>query len=295
MTYIYIDMLFESDTGLASLWLSGWLSGLKETVPRLGMTAGLYLLLGILELDFAGRKDLPTLWDRFKNITFMLILFAGGLTVTTAFALIWPWEPRRFELSDPRELLFVAFLYLLIFDFLYYWYHRAQHKFSLFWPVHEVHHADGKFNVTTAMRSYWLELPLQSILIITPMLMLVGLEPLAALIFSLGSTAWNIFAHANLRLRFGILTPVLVGPQLHRLHHSKLRQHHDKNFAQFFAFIDVLFGTYCKPGRDEYPPTGAHSLPSDASILEVLLRPFKIWSKKIVSAFSGAPSGKNGY
>jgi len=31
---------------------------------------------------------------------------------------------------------------------------------------------------------------------------------------------------------------------------------YDKNFAAFFPVIDILFGTYYRPRRDEYPRTG---------------------------------------
>ena len=61
-----------------------------------------------------------------------------------------------------------------------------------------------------------------------------------------------------MRVPFGPLTPVIAGPQLHRLHHSRRPEHTDVNFAAFFPIWDVLFGTYVRPGSDDWPETGTH-------------------------------------
>src|SRR5258706_15193675 len=71
-----------------------------------------------------------------------------------------------------------------------------------------------------------------------------------------GLLLWGYFIHLNLRLPLGPLTPVLGGPHLHRIHHSRLPEHQDKNFAAFFPIFDLLFGTYYPPSRAEYPATG---------------------------------------
>jgi len=52
------------------------------------------------------------------------------------------------------------------------------------------------------------------------------------------------------------LDRVLVTPQVHRIHHSVERQHQDKNFADALPIFDIVFGTYVKPTRDEFPTTG---------------------------------------
>jgi sterol desaturase/sphingolipid hydroxylase (fatty acid hydroxylase superfamily) len=55
---------------------------------------------------------------------------------------------------------------------------------------------------------------------------------------------------------FGAATPLLAGPQWHRIHHSTQPEHANRNFAAFFPFLDTLFGTYYAPRAGEYPPTG---------------------------------------
>ena len=91
---------------------------------------------------------------------------------------------------------------------------------------------------------------------------------------------WGSFIHANLRLHLGVLTPVIAGPQWHRIHHSCLPEHQNKNFATLFPFIDLIFGTYYKPAPDEYPETGL--LPEDRHVQfldDATFEPFKVWKR----------------
>jgi sterol desaturase/sphingolipid hydroxylase (fatty acid hydroxylase superfamily) len=127
------------------------------------------------------------------------------------------------------------------------------------------------------MRSYWLEVPLQTVCLSYPTVALVGIDTPALLMLPFAMTGWLYLAHANLRLHLGPLGPILCGPQVHRIHHSDQSRHKDKNFAQFFPIYDVLFGTYYAPARNEYPTTGTPGLASDASFGTVLLRPFRVW------------------
>ncbi len=40
----------------------------------------------------------------------------------------------------------------LVYDFFYYWYHRAHHRINLLWAAHSAHHNSEYFNFTTALR-----------------------------------------------------------------------------------------------------------------------------------------------
>ena len=87
-----------------------------------------------------------------------------------------------------------------------------------------------------------------------------------------------VFGHANLRVELGAWSVVVCGPQVHRIHHSRLPEHADRNFAQIFPWIDRLFGTYHAPCAGEFPPTGTRELASDAPVPAALARPFRIWA-----------------
>jgi sterol desaturase/sphingolipid hydroxylase (fatty acid hydroxylase superfamily) len=79
----------------------------------------------------------------------------------------------------------------------------------------------------------------------------------------------------NIRVGFGRASVCLNSPQFHRLHHSALPEHRDCNFNQFFPVFDWLFGTYRRPGRDEYPPTGLEHADAPEHLHEMLLWPWR--------------------
>src|SRR6266699_2413203 len=57
-------------------------------------------------------------------------------------------------------ILFSATILMLAADLIFYWVHRAQHRYRFLWAMHSFHHSDDDLNVTTAYRHYWLEKPL---------------------------------------------------------------------------------------------------------------------------------------
>jgi len=182
---------------------------------------------------------------------------------------------------QPRVARIVAGL--MIFDFFYYWYHRLQHQSSLFWQQHKLHHADPALNVTSATFHHWLEGPLRTIFISIPMSFVIKLSPEDLAIIGVVLTLWAGLKHANVRVPLGLLTPIVVGPQLHRLHHSIEPQHRDRNFAAFFPIYDVVFGSYCGPQPSEWPATGLPNGEWPKSVAEANLWPFVAWWGRIAA------------
>jgi len=240
----------------------------------------LYIVFGIIEALHPA-TDGQSFSGRIRNISYMLILLVVGGAVTALIYYFLPWEPRMLELSNNWQRAGVIFAYLFLVDFFFYWYHRAQHTYMVFWQIHELHHADTDLNATTSLRSYWLERPLQALLITTPTLFIVGIDPMAIIIFPIIALTLLVFAHTNTRLHLGIFTAVIVGPQFHRIHHSKYPEHRGKNLTQFFPIIDIIFRTYYHPQPNEFPETGTPTLASDASMKKVLIKPFKEWGRMI--------------
>ena len=168
--------------------------------------------------------------------------------------------------------------FLFVYDFFYYWFHRLQHASPFLWAQHELHHSEESLNVTTALRHHWLEDMLRLFFVILPMSLAFDLKPaFGGWAFVVG--LWPVFIHANLRLRFGPLSRVLGGPQVHRIHHSLELRHQNRNFANF-ALWDQIFGTYYHPGPDEYPRTGLASGERVTTIAQALWLPFGIWFKR---------------
>jgi sterol desaturase/sphingolipid hydroxylase (fatty acid hydroxylase superfamily) len=246
----------------------------------------LYLLLGAFEIGFpaeAGQEFSGRLTNVAVTATFLL---GGGFLTKWALHTL-ALGPRH--LRDRGILISIAILfgYGFVNDFIFYWYHRAQHRFDFFWPIHELHHTEMALNATSGLRTFWLEAPLQALLIALPASYIVGLDHRAILLLPLIYTGWLYFAHANWRLDLGFLTPVICGPQVHRIHHSNLTAHHNKNFAQYFPLIDMMFGTYYRPQRGEFPTTGLPERITPASLEEITVGPFLAWTTALDSRFSG--------
>jgi sterol desaturase/sphingolipid hydroxylase (fatty acid hydroxylase superfamily) len=174
-------------------------------------------------------------------------------------------------------LFLFAFVPLFVFDFFYYWFHRLQHTNRWLWEQHKLHHTDEALNVTTAGRVHWSEEAFRSIFISLPMGLLFDIKPVDAGIITMAIGYWGLLIHANVRLPFGPLTRVLCGPQAHRIHHSILPEHGNRNFAAFFPVWDILFGTFHHP-EEAYPRTGVIGAPPRPSLHEVLFGPFVAWA-----------------
>lgn len=171
---------------------------------------------------------------------------------------------------------------LIVIDFFYYWLHRAQHTIGWLWHQHAVHHSDESVNISTSARHHWLEFVFQALTISVPISILFKLSPISMWSVSSFVGAYGWINHMNVRLGFGRLSWLACSPQLHRIHHSILPQHHDRNFAAYFPVWDVLFGTYYAPEKDEYPPTGVVDL-QIRTVAEANLYPFRQWIRRFTA------------
>jgi sterol desaturase/sphingolipid hydroxylase (fatty acid hydroxylase superfamily) len=131
-------------------------------------------------------------------------------------------------------------------DLLLYASHRLFHAVHFLWRIHEVHHSDTDYEVSTAVRFHPFEV------LITQALYLGGialLAPPAAAVFTFEilSIVENLFVHANKSLPPAIeriLRWIVITPDLHRIHHSEEFAEQNLNFGQLFPWWDRLFGTY---------------------------------------------------
>jgi sterol desaturase/sphingolipid hydroxylase (fatty acid hydroxylase superfamily) len=180
--------------------------------------------------------------------------------------------------------------FFFIHDFFYYWFHRAQHTLAFAWPQHKLHHSEQSVNVTTTLRHHWLEEPIRVWVILLPMGLLFDQKPVTIGWLATSMIVFGYFVHLNVRLPLGPLTPVVAGPQWHRLHHSIKPEHADRNFAAFFPIFDIVFGTYDKPERDEYPATGLHSGEVLNRPMLALFSPFRDWYRMLRRGSQPAPA-----
>ena len=154
--------------------------------------------------------------------------------------------------------------------------HRFQHE-SLLWQEHKLHHMDEQ--LCAFYRESWLETLIAGPLATIPLAILFKLNASQGAITGAMFTAWVVLLHTNIRLHLGPFAVLFNGPQGHRIHHSRKREHYDQNFAAFFPIWDVLFGTYHYPKRDEYPLTGVQGEKEVQTLLEAAMLPFREWTR----------------
>jgi sterol desaturase/sphingolipid hydroxylase (fatty acid hydroxylase superfamily) len=185
-------------------------------------------------------------------------------------------------------------------DFFFYWYHRSLHRSTILWQHHKMHHLDPEFDALTGPRQNWLENFFIVFFISIPVAVLFKLnnatDPLGAGLTQgamIGFwTLLNFQNHSNLRLQFGKATVLFTSSQSHRIHHSYLPQHRDKNFVAFFPIWDILFGTYYHPARDEFPLTGVEDENDIDSVWEAQIFALREWWKMYYAHREKRTAGK---
>lgn len=146
-------------------------------------------------------------------------------------------------------------LAVLILDLAIWAQHLVTHKVPLFWRFHRVHHADRDMDVTTGFRFHPVEI-LASMGLKIGLVYALGPSALAVLVFEVLLSGTALFNHANLALPGWldrVIRLVLVTPDMHRVHHSVLREEHDSNYGFCLSVWDRIFRTHVpqpKAGHD---------------------------------------------
>jgi lathosterol oxidase len=136
---------------------------------------------------------------------------------------------------------------IVLHDTLFYWLHRAMHSRALFANFHRLHH-DSLYPTAFAAYSFsWREATAEA-LIVTAIIFIIPVHPLAFLIFQTISTAYNVYGHCGSELyppRTGEhwLGKWLNTSSLHAHHH----RHGRGNYSFYFTFWDRWMGTLEPP------------------------------------------------
>ena len=172
----------------------------------------------------------------------------------------WSLDDAWPGITDHAVVSFV--LYLLLFDLVDYWLHRAQHRFGWWWELHAVHHSQRQMTMWSDNRNHLLDDVLRDSVFVVVAL-LVGIPPAQFVAVVACTQLLESLSHANVRLSFGpLLGRVLVSPRFHRLHHTIGIGHESfgpgtmggHNFAVLFPVWDMVFGS--ARFDDRYDPTG---------------------------------------
>jgi sterol desaturase/sphingolipid hydroxylase (fatty acid hydroxylase superfamily) len=174
---------------------------------------------------------------RLLNIAYIAVL--SVLTVFGMTYLLFRYRLNTGAVSVPRAIVEILAI-LLVYDFAYYWLHRAMHSTRGMRWVHGRHH---EVRNPTAMESFYL----------TPLEMFAGLALLVGVAWILGPVSMysfvsvffihstlNITVHSGLDSKSIFLAPIDFLTRKHYIHHAG---DYDKNYASLTPFWDMLFGT----------------------------------------------------
>ncbi len=222
-----------------------------EMALRLGCTVLVFAMLAAWEL-FAPRRQLAV--GRLKrwpsNIGVLVVdallvrlLIPAAAVGAAIYAAgnglgLFNWLQLRLSVG--------AILGFLILDFVIWAQHWAFHHVPLLWRLHRMHHADLDIDVTTGVRFHPIEI-LISLAIKIAVIVAFGIPPVGVFVFEVMLNATSMFNHSNARMPHWldrVLRLIVVTPDMHRVHHSIVREETDSNFGFNLPWWDWMFGTY---------------------------------------------------
>jgi sterol desaturase/sphingolipid hydroxylase (fatty acid hydroxylase superfamily) len=141
-----------------------------------------------------------------------------------------------------------------------------------------VHHADGNFHVSTALRFHpgevLMSLPLRLLAIL-----LLGAPVLGVLAFEGLFMCANVLEHGNFNLSRKVeraLSGLIVTPALHRWHHSRAEPGLNTNFGTILVLWDRTLRTFSMNDSRRLVATGLPSVEkNERSLTAALLSPFR--------------------
>jgi len=222
-----------------------------ELAIRLAAFAGVFSVMALWEL-LAPRRPLAvgraSRWPSNLGILVADVLVVRLLLPTAAAGVALVAAERGFGLFHVIGLPFwlAAPIGFLALDLVIYGQHVMFHHVPWLWRLHRMHHADLDIDVTTGVRFHPVEI-LLSLVIKIATVALLGIPVAAVVCFEVVLNATSMFNHANASLPRWldrVARLMLVTPDMHRVHHSVLRQETDSNFGFNLPWWDRLFGTY---------------------------------------------------
>lgn len=149
----------------------------------------------------------------------------------------------------PADRVWAWVLALLVYDFLYYWYHRLSHEVALLWAAHVVHHSSEYYNLSTALRQTSTGAAL-GWLFYLPMAV-AGVPPAMFVAVALIDLLYQYWPHTQLIGKLGWIDRVFVTPSNHRVHHGQNDYCMDRNYGGILIVWDRLFGSFAEERDDE--------------------------------------------
>lgn len=230
------------------------------------------------------RHALPNLFFTFTTIVInfvlaVLLLNTSDWVTANNFGII-NWLPEM-------PLWLYAFLGVLLLDFFgAYLAHFVEHKVSVLWMVHLVHHSDHKVDTTTANRHHPIESVIRFVFTLFGVFV-VGAPMGVVMLYQSLSLVATQFSHANIKMPKSVdklISYVIVSPDMHKVHHHYVLPYTDSNYGNIFSIWDRMFGTYMELDREKLI-YGVDVFPDETkngSIKELLKQPFQKYARPTI-------------
>lgn len=229
----------------------------NETTIRMSCFFGVFAIMALWEMLNPCREltvSKPIRWLSnlglvFLNSFIVRLLFPMAAVGVAAFAQQAGWGIFNYY---PIPTFFAVLATIVLMDFAIYIQHVMFHAVPMLWRLHQVHHADLDYDVTTGARFHTIEIVL-SMLIKFAVIIVLGAPVVAVVLFEVILNATAMFNHSNISLPAKLdksLRYLLVTPDMHRVHHSVHANEANSNFGFSLTWWDRLMGTYCENPKD---------------------------------------------
>jgi len=211
---------------------------------------GLVVVLFTVEQILAQFKFIQRPKHLFNNGLFKVLFILINLVYVSGFIFCIQWlNSHEIGLFYLVEVPFWIKLILgvMLFDLVFYWFHRMSHKVPFIWRFHRVHHSDSSMDVSTAFRVHPIELFLWFSVSRIVAAGIFGLDLVNLGFMALVSTPIFFLVHSNIKYPVWLdrtLGLFILTPNQHRVHHEIDHNYTDSNYADVCIFWDRLFGTY---------------------------------------------------
>ena len=171
---------------------------------------------------------------------------------------IYAWCVQHLALfALPANSVWVWISALLLYDFCYYWLHRAGHEVNILWAAHVVHHQSEDYNLSTALRQTGSGV-LLGWLFYLPMAV-IGYPLEVFVVVALIDLLYQFWVHTELVGRLGWFDRVFCSPSNHRAHHAVNDRYLDRNYGGILIVWDRLFGSFIEEDDTDPPIYGTRS------------------------------------
>lgn len=192
------------------------------------------------------RQDHGPLGRWIRNVSLSLIGLPAARLLLLPLTFLWAgflvkqdWGLlNMIQAPDLLQLI----LGMLALDYGIYLWHRLMHQFPFLWRFHNVHHVDRDMDLSTGLRFHlgelFLSIPFRFLVI-----GLVGVGPIAIVVYEIIFEAGTLFHHSNIKLaprleRF--LALFIITPRQHGIHHSQVKEESDSNYGTVLNWWDKL-------------------------------------------------------